>query len=866
MWVNSKEAAAILGLNLRKLQRCAAKAESSCQKILTINTKNISYLYTDGIGRGGKVLQIWLDEQSQKLIDKGDSSESFSDTRTNRAFTEQGLRCDPISAQWQGEYKSSKDWQEDTTKETSPQPKSHKGSVNDEKYNKTSYETQEERLDISSQNRTIADRESVIGADIRENRANKANLVIDKWGKSDGKNSISGNFCNIHNMGGFAVDIDNSGVCVGVTSDNRREISKDINDKENKANLQEIRNSHISSSKHNNADDSVDEFQSYAIAKEQKASHSLEELFDDMNINDDKKADAYLKAKVVKLWLKARDRKVKIDAFLQYININNMYDKRVSKGQIYDWARRYANGGIKGLVDERGGNRPLLVELLGYKEKVDELILASQGKISSYNVYNRLHHHFVSLGLLSHDEFIGKQKEIVAYDSINRYVNRWKKENPTTVLYIEKGYDGAVNSKLAGVGKDDWRADFVNEYVEIDATTLDLFAKKIRLDLASAIWKINKEAFRDFDECKARVEENQKRYTVVGLIDVRSGVCSYVIGKSENIYTVKRCLAKYIAKFGKPLRVVGDNGKAFKSNEMAGTFESLDIEYLAVRAYSGWLKPYIERSWRSFQDNFSQNIAGFIGHSVEQRQAIEFGFSKMERRLKKGEQTNLKRMLLINDLEKLIDDYIDEFINRRWLDRLGSSPLEAYKSDEDRIERLSSTLVCARLGNMLTKKVYKKGIMHDNAYYICAKSFEYDEVKIVPNINNVDEIYIWSVNGEFIGVGTRLNNGEGVSAEVAKEARAYTKKKIDKVRKAANEAAVINQDSFIEHVEYVKNARALEVGSAALEYEDELGKKIETEHKRAKSLRVINELLVPTKPKKEVEISWEVYAKDKGSK
>ncbi|WKW28995.1 hypothetical protein IXZ18_10200 [Campylobacter fetus subsp. venerealis bv. intermedius] len=30
--------------------------------------------------------------------------------------------------------------------------------------------------------------------------------------------------------------------------------------------------------------------------------------------------------------------------------------------------------------------------------------------------------------------------------------------------------------------------------------------------------------------------------------------------------------------------------------------------------------------------------------------------------------------------------------------------------------------------------------MHDNAYYICAKSFEYDEVKIVPNINNVDEI------------------------------------------------------------------------------------------------------------------------------
>ncbi|WKW23604.1 hypothetical protein [Campylobacter fetus] len=764
MWVDSKTAAAVLGVSNRAIQKACANSKFSDKKICTIKSKILNFRYQDNSrgGSSGKVLQIWLDEQSEnKLISKGYNIEDISDTRTSRAFAKQGLCCNLASTQWQGEHKSSKAWQEDTAKETSLEPKSSEGSVNDEK---------------------------------------------------------------------------------------------------NKANLEEIRNPHISSGKHNNADDSVDEFQSYAIAKEQKV--ELAELFDDMSINDDKKADAFLKAKVVKLWLKARDRKVKIDAFLSYININKMYDKRVSKGQIYDWARRYANGGIKGLVDERGGNRPLLVELLGHKEKVDELILSSQGKINSYNVYNRLHHHFVSLGLLSHDEFIGKQKEIVAYDSINRYVNRWKKENPTTVLYIEKGYDAAVNSKLAGVGKADWKADFANEYVEIDATTLDLFAKKINLDLASAIWKINKEAFRDFDECCERVKENQKRYTVVGLIDVRSGVCSYVIGKSENIYTVKRCLAK----FGKPLRVVGDNGKAFKSNEMAGTFESLDIEYLAVRAYSGWLKPYIERSWRSFQDNFSQNTAAFIGHSVEQRQAIEFGFSKMERRLKKGEQTNLKRMLLINDLEKLIDDYIDEFINRRWLDRLGSSPLETYMSDEDKVQRLSSTLVCARLGNMLTKKVYKKGIMHDNAYYICAKSFEYDEVKIVPNINNVDEIYIWSATGEFIGVGTRLNNGEGVSAEIAKEARAYTKKKIDKVRKAANAAAAINQDSFIEHVKYVKNARALEVGSAALEYEDELGALVKTEHKRAKSLRVINELLVPTKPKKQVEISWEVYAKDKGSK
>ncbi|WKW21976.1 hypothetical protein [Campylobacter fetus] len=235
MWVDSKTAAAVLGVKYDALQKATRRSEKSGKKFCTIKFHKLYFEYINGRGgSSGKVLQIWLDEQSEnKLISKGYNIEDISDTRTSRAFAKQGLCCNLASTQWQGEHKSSKAWQEDTAKETSLEPKSSEGSVNDEK---------------------------------------------------------------------------------------------------NKANLEEIRNPHISSGKHNNADDSVDEFQSYAIAKEQKV--ELAELFDDMSINDDKKADAFLKAKVVKLWLKARDRKVKIDAFLSYININKMYDKRVSKGQI----------------------------------------------------------------------------------------------------------------------------------------------------------------------------------------------------------------------------------------------------------------------------------------------------------------------------------------------------------------------------------------------------------------------------------------------------------------------------------------------------------------------------------------------------
>ena len=78
MWVNSKRAAEILGVNLRKLQRCVVKAQNDRQKFLTIDTKYFSYSYIDGIGRGGKTLQIWIDDNLSG--DENSAQSSVNDT------------------------------------------------------------------------------------------------------------------------------------------------------------------------------------------------------------------------------------------------------------------------------------------------------------------------------------------------------------------------------------------------------------------------------------------------------------------------------------------------------------------------------------------------------------------------------------------------------------------------------------------------------------------------------------------------------------------------------------------------------------------------------------------------------------------
>lgn len=62
MWVNSKVAAEILGVNVRKIQRYTSKTN---KKFLTIYTYKIMYKYIENSrgGNSGKILQIWLDDR-----------------------------------------------------------------------------------------------------------------------------------------------------------------------------------------------------------------------------------------------------------------------------------------------------------------------------------------------------------------------------------------------------------------------------------------------------------------------------------------------------------------------------------------------------------------------------------------------------------------------------------------------------------------------------------------------------------------------------------------------------------------------------------------------------------------------------------
>ena len=370
---------------------------------------------------------------------------------------------------------------------------------------------------------------------------------------------------------------------------------------------------------------------------------------------------------------------------------------------------------------------------------------------------------------------------------LNRYIKAWKKKNRLKVELIYRGEDSLVGNIKASLGKSNHKVISINEVVEIDSTPLDkVFNAK---SLAEGL---------GIDTTD--IESWQKRYVLISLVDTYSRVVSFHISDTENSLGVARAVAKYILKYGKPKVIKGDNGKAFLSKYTKAVMENLDIELKSVRAYSGWLKPYVENTFRALQDRIISWGKGYIGHNVAQRQAIEFFFSKKERRLKKGALTNLKKLDSFESMLYAIDTYTDTLLNNRYLDSLGMTPTEAYNQKANEAVAMNEYELVMKLSPSVKRRVNKKGIMHGGVWYQSIQAFNYDSVIVRPNINNTQELFIYDEKGVFVDIATRIGF-DGVSAESAKMAEKISLKRIKAAKKdmqTAKDSQYANLQGLIE--------------------------------------------------------------------
>ena len=794
MWVNSKQAAEILGVNYETIKKATQRAEKSGKKFCSIGCNISHFNYTDGIGRGGKTLQIWIDDDL--INDK--NSEISQAGKVSRVSWENDARARLLNFT---DGESDGDIYADTKLDArgSVDIWSGNGGVFGAGFANTGARRDQEQTQIK-QNERINDgyehKTAGYGTDGGEYNG------IDTRGSGD-RASDGCNQRSDASDSSYAKDDERAEARTYSRAYETNGVYECQSDEQRGLWLQSRSESQRGANGIAVKDEAIEceVVEQGGLNLSGAGGVNLPAI---ATCSDKKRKAAFEKYDVIKAWEDAKG-KIGEAAFLEYINARKICCVKVTANKLYDWQRKFKKGGLDALVDERDNNKTLKLEELGLAQLCVELILACKGmgKVDITNIYKSLNYHAIKNSLINFEDFQGKRDEVVSYEVVNRFVNNFLNKNKLVKNIILYGEDGAVGRSLPALGISNYAVSTINQVVEIDGSPLDLICNAS--ELCNLIgWQNVSTVFRDKDEFESYVKEWQKRYTIIALIDTYSGVATFHISETENSLAIARAVAKYIVRYGKPKVIKGDNGKAFKSEYMREVLSALEIEYKAVKAYSGWLKPYVERNFRALQHSFSANLAGFIGHNISQRQAIEFFRSKKERRLKRGYKTNLMSLKNLNEVQELMDMYAEKFLNTRYLERLGTTCAAAYSQKVDDAVYMNALSISARLSKRELKHVHKKGVSVDNVWYYNLDMFAHERVFVNQNVNNINECFVWSENNEFIGVASTLDLELGVSAEEARTTQKLFNKRLKETKKQMDEALIAHQAGFEQTVRLVE--------------------------------------------------------------
>lgn len=805
MWVNSKTAAAVFCVNHKSVEKSAFRATKQGKNFCSLKSHICNFMYSNGIGRGGKVLQIWIDDAIIAEF------EATNGVRVSINGIIQGSKC----ADLHGILNEIP--QESQNLANLPPASFNNGSLNTGDY----FETH--------------------GVSRNDNNSSLDSSPCVRKAQNDG----------LENLGGCSVSADSFGSAISGATNEVSSKKPFVHEKKflDTSATSEAECSNLLSSKKSTASQT----QSVAVIGCETTSFMADGVcvpsaLSFMSASQAQRDIAYAKKAIIDEWelnkkgllvldsslcvRKAQNdgksgggrsskdnggsldcfepvgsrndnrgvsvggRKGKILSvvkFIEYINNKKIYPINLTKNKLFAWIRAYneelPNGEIAGmdaLIDQRGNERVCALEKKEnkhIKELCIKAIQAQQGSINILGIYNNVNEKICEFENVNSELFWAKKIEFISYGAIKSFTHKYLKNNPLVKKIIQKGDDSAVSSFMPSLGVSNWAVESINQVVEIDASPLDVMAnmadleQKLGFDSVSSI-------FKDKDEFRAFVEQWQKRYTIIQLIDTYSGVSVFHIAESENSNAVARAVGKYILRYGKMQTIKGDNGKAFKSKANLGFLHAIGVKFQAVRAYSGWCKPFVERNFRSLQNMLCEHLKGYIGHNITDRQAIEFFFSKKERRLKRGQKSNLKELMDLEELQNLVDEFSEKYLNNRYLDRLGATPREAYNQRADEAVAVDSLRLSVLMSEKLKRKVLKKGVSINGRMFYNEKIFEFIgcEIFVRANLDDNKEWFAFDEKENFLGALKLLDLTHGVSVEVAKATQKIFNKKLKETK------------------------------------------------------------------------------------
>ena len=113
-----------------------------------------------------------------------------------------------------------------------------------------------------------------------------------------------------------------------------------------------------------------------------------------------------------------------------------------------------------------------------------------------------------------------------------------------------------------------------------------------------------------------------QRWTILAAIDVATRQVALIMSRSSSAGATKQLLKKVCLTWGVPKAIRGDHGTEFVNRPVMWAIANLGINYLPSMPYSGEQKPFIERFFGTLTRGLFEELPGYVGHNVAEREVI----------------------------------------------------------------------------------------------------------------------------------------------------------------------------------------------------------------------------------------------------
>ncbi|AEQ50784.1 DDE-type integrase/transposase/recombinase [Pelagibacterium halotolerans] len=287
------------------------------------------------------------------------------------------------------------------------------------------------------------------------------------------------------------------------------------------------------------------------------------------------------------------------------------------------------------------------------------------------------------------------------------------------------------------------------------------------------------------------------RHSLYACIDIATRRLVITVSKTPRASAVMLMIRKAVLAWGVPETIKTDNGSDFVARDTKRLLTSLGIEIDLSDAYSPQQKAHVERVIKTFQHDCGPLLPGFVGHSVEDRKAIESRKS-FAARLGESEKETFGVTLTAAELQRHIDDWVELSYHQAPHAGLGrKTPAQVAMAAMATVRRVDAraldTLLMPVKGDGL-RTVTKLGVRIDGYHYQSGRLLPGDQVFVRHDPLDMGKAYAFSADGAQFLAEIECAELSGIHPETfqkaVREQRSETLERLDKaVRRDMREMA-----------------------------------------------------------------------------